>query len=50
MSQNRTNSTAFIEAEQYSAYILRNLHDGLLPGNMFRDVSDFGSGTTLNIK
>lgn len=50
MSQNRTNSTAFIEAEQYSAYILRNLHDGLLPGNMFRDVSDFGSGTTLNLK
>jgi hypothetical protein len=50
MSQNRANSTAFIEAEQYSAYILRNLHDGLLPGNMFRDVSDFGSGTTLNIK
>jgi hypothetical protein len=50
MSQNRVNSTAFIESEQYSAYILRNLHDGLLPGNMFRDVSDFGSGTTLNIK
>lgn len=50
MSQNRTNSTAFIEAQQYSAYILRNLHDGLLPGSMYRDVSDFGSGTTLNIK
>lgn len=50
MSQNRVNSTAFIESEQYSAYILRNLHDGLLPGNMFRDVSDFGSGTTLTIK
>lgn len=50
MSQNRFNSTAFIEAEQYSAFILRNLHDGLLPEQMFRNVSDFGSGTTLHIK
>ena len=50
MTQNRANSSAFIEAEQYSAYILRNLHDGMLPGNFYRDVSDFGSGTTLHIK
>jgi hypothetical protein len=50
MSQNRTNSTAFIEAEQYSSFILRNLHDGLLPGVFYRNVSDFGSGTTLHIK
>lgn len=50
MSQNRTNSTAFIESEQYSAFILRNLHDGMLPGSFWRNVSDFGSGTTLNIK
>jgi len=50
MAQNRANSTAFIEAEQYSAFILRNLHDGMLPGNFFRNVSDFGSGTNLNIK
>ena len=50
MSQNRANSTAFIEAEQYSAFILRNLEDGLLPGSMFRNVSDFGSGNTLHIK
>lgn len=49
MSQIRLNSTAFIESEQYSAFILRNLHDGMLPGNFFRNVSDFGSGTTLNI-
>lgn len=48
--QNRANSTAFIEAEQYSAFILRNLQDGLLPGAMFRNVSDFGSGNTLHIK
>jgi len=50
MSQNRTNSAAFIESEQYSAFILRNLHDGLLPGTFYRNVSDFGSGTTLHIK
>lgn len=50
MSQNRANTQAFIEAEQYSAFILRNLHDGMLPGQWFRDVSDFGSGTTLHIK
>ncbi len=49
MSQNRANSTAFIESEQYSAFILRNLHDGLLPGAFTRDVSDFGNGTTLHI-
>jgi hypothetical protein len=43
-------NTAFIEATQYSQFILRNLHDGLLPTNLYRNVSDFGSGTTLNIK
>ena len=50
MSQNRGNSTAFIEAEQYSSFILRNLQDGLLPGQFYRNVSDFGSGSTLHIK
>src|SRR6478752_801888 len=50
MSQNRANSTAFIEAEQYSAFILRNLHDGLLPSQFYRNVTDFGKGTTLHIK
>ena len=50
MAQNRPNSTAFIESEQYSSFILRNLHDGMLPGAFFRNVSDFGSGTTLHIK
>lgn len=50
MSQNTTNTTAFIEAQQYSNFILENLHDGLLPDTFTRDVSDFGSGTTLNIK
>lgn len=50
MAQNRANSVAFIEAEQYSAFILRNLHDGMLPGSFYRNVSDFGSGNTLHIK
>lgn len=48
--QNTTNSSAFIEAQQYSQFILENLHDGLLPGGMFRNVSDFPAGSTLNIK
>lgn len=50
MSQLTNNTTAFIEAQQYSQFILDNLHDYLLPGGFYRDVSDFGSGTTLNIK
>ena len=50
MSQTTVNTTAFIEAQQYSQFISENLHDFLLPGGMYRDVSDFGSGTTLNIK
>ena len=48
--QTTANTAAFIEAQQYSQFILQNLHDGLLPDNWTRDVSDFGSGTTLNIK
>jgi hypothetical protein len=45
-----TNTRAFIEAEQYSDFILMNLHDGLLPESFYRNVSDFGSGETLHIK
>ena len=44
-----TNTTAFIEQEIYSDFILKNLHDGLLGSEFFRDVADFGSGDTLNI-
>ena len=50
MSQDTGNSTAFIEAQQYSQFILDNLEPFLLPEIFFRDVSDFGTGTTLNIK
>ena len=45
-----TNTRAFIESEVYSSFILTNLHDGLLPGQFYRNVSDFGSGETLHIK
>jgi hypothetical protein len=44
------NTRAFIESEQYSQFILLNLHDGLLPETFWRNVSDFAHGTTLNIK
>ena len=50
MANTTVNSTAFIEAQQYSSFILENLHDGQLPTNFYRNVSDFGTGTTLNIK
>jgi len=45
-----SNTQAFIEAEQYSSFILHTLHDGLLPDSFYRNVTDFMSGTTLNIK
>ena len=49
MSHNTGNTTAFIEAQQYSQFIIQNLQDGLLPDTFTRDVSDFGAGTLLNI-
>lgn len=50
MAQLTSNTTAFIEAEQYSTFIIENLDAYRLPDGMWRDVSDFGHGTTLNIK
>lgn len=50
MTQLTTNTTAFIEAQIYSKYIIDNLEPYLLPEIFWRDVSDFGKGTTLNIK
>lgn len=50
MANTTANTRAFIEAEQYSDFILMNLHDGLLPDSFYRDVSDFLSGDTLHIK
>lgn len=45
-----SNTTAFLHAQQYSSFILGNLHDGLLPSNFYRNVTDFAKGSTLNIK
>jgi len=45
-----TNTRAFIEAEQYSSFILHNLHDGLLPETFYRTIPDFQNGDTLHIK
>ena len=50
MSQLTANTQAFIEAQQYSDFILENLDTFTLPEGLWRDVSDFGHGTTLNIK
>ncbi len=44
------NQQAFVDAEQYSTFILHTLETGLLPETFYRNVSDFGNGTTLNIK
>lgn len=45
-----TNTRAFIEAEQYSDFILMNLDDGMLPETFYRNVADFMMGDTLHIK
>lgn len=45
-----SNTRAFVEAEQYSNFILMNLHDGLLPTSFYRNVADFMHGDTLHIK
>jgi hypothetical protein len=50
MSQLTTNSSAFIEATQYYDFIVENLPAFSLPPGLWRDVSDFSVGTTLNIK
>ena len=50
MAITTVSNRSFIEAEQYSDFILENLSDGLLPGGFYRNVSDFGVGEVLNIK
>lgn len=48
--QNTVNTPAFINAQVYDTFILANLPTFMLPEGMWRDVSMFGSGTTLNVK
>jgi len=50
MAITTVSNRSFIEAEQYSQFILEQLHDGLLPSGFYRDVTDFGAGETLHIK
>jgi hypothetical protein len=50
MSITSQSNRSFVEAEQYSDFILTTLHDGLLPTSFYRNVSDFGAGEVLNIK
>lgn len=50
MSQLTANTQAFIEAEQYSKFILENLEAFRLPDGFWRDVSDFRMGSTLHVK
>jgi hypothetical protein len=50
MANLTTNTQAFIEEQQYSKFILTTLPTMLMPTSFYRDVSDFGSGTQLNIK
>ena len=45
-----TQNSAFIDAQVYDTFILDNLPAYLLPESFWRDVSMFGSGTTLNVK
>ena len=50
MSGNVTgNQTPLIKAQVYSEIMLEQLVAGFLPDVMYRDVSDFGDGDTLNI-
>ncbi len=48
--QLKSNTNAFNHAQQYSEFILANLPEYLLPAGMWRDVTDFQTGSTLNIK
>lgn len=48
--QNTVNTPAFINAQVYDTFVLANLPTFMLPEGMWRDVSMFGSGTTLNVK
>jgi hypothetical protein len=50
MSLNTTNSGAFINTEQYDSFILSQLQENMLPTVFYRDVTNFQSGSTLNIK
>lgn len=43
------NQAPLIKAQVFSEFMLEMLKDGLLPDGLYRDVSDFGDGTVINI-
>ena len=49
MAMDRSNTQAFNDAEKYTDFIIQTLPDILLPEGLYRNVTDFGDGTTLNI-
>ena len=50
MSQNRANSSVFIDEDIYSGVILRTLEDGLLPTQFYHTITGFTHGNTYNMK
>ena len=49
MATTSTSNTDFIEANIHSDFVLRTLPDALLPVALYRNVTDFAKGTTLDI-
>lgn len=50
MSQNRANSSVFIDEDIFSSVILRTLEDGLLPQQFYHTITGFTHGNTYNMK
>lgn len=50
MSQNRANSSVFIEPDIFSGVLLRTLEDGLLPEQFYHSITGFTHGTTYHMK
>lgn len=49
MANTTDNTSPLIKAEVFSEILLQQIHDGLLPDGLHRDVSDFGDGEKLVI-
>lgn len=48
-SNHTGNSSALIKSTVFSEFLLKAIHEGLLPDGFHRDVSDFADGDTLQI-
>lgn len=49
MAIDRSNATAFNDAEKYSNFIVQTLPELMLPEGLYRNVTDFMDGSTLHI-